>query len=549
MSQENKKNEKLKRRIAGLEKTLRIVVDHSGRTEESLKNLFNTVSNTIPVPLMIASKDGKILFSNKKAREIFGYSNDLIYQIRSLDLYENPEDRNRLLKIIACDGEVRDFGVCMKKSDGSVFPASLFSQQIIFEGHTCLLTVTYDLSELKQEEEKRLTLERQLRQNRKMEAIGTMAGGIAHDFNNILTIILGKTELAMEILSTNSSAAKNQLNDVVKAVDRARKMVRQILDFSRKTAEVFKPFEITEVISETAQMIQMMTLPHMKLKLRMTSEPSVIMGDSTQIQQVLINLCTNAVYALRDRQTGIMEIILENVFFDSEKIFADSCLSAGWYARLTISDNGTGIDKNIIERIFDPFFTTKAVGEGTGMGLAVIHGIIQRHGGAVNVESKLGKGTAFHCHIPLASEINSPDCLAKPAPPKIDKCSKEHILLVDDEKEIVDICSQYLQCMGYYVTTMTDSAETLKLFQKNPDWFDLLITDETMPKMSGKELSAKVLKIRPELPVILITGKDVTDIETSQTGFKALVHKPFTGKDIKIAVQSILNKNQETGNE
>ncbi|MDM8526304.1 ATP-binding protein [Desulfococcaceae bacterium HSG8] len=403
MDNKNRETEKLKRRVAGLEKTLQIVSRHSGRVEKNLRQLFEAVSDTMPVPMMIALQTGKILFSNEKAREIFGFSGEDFYKINTSELYETPGDRDTFLKAIAERGGIRDFSARLKKADGKIFPASLFSQQIIFEGQDCFLTVIYDLSEIRKEEEKRLAIERQLRQTQKMEAIGTMAGGIAHDFNNILSIISGRVQLAMMKIP-EESRGREDLDDAMTAAKRGKSIIMQILDFCRQREQELKLFHISKIVREAVTMIRSMTSSTIRIDVRIESESSVIRGDPTHIHQILMNLCSNANYALRGKG-GVIEIRVEEISSDSQEETRIPDLRPGLYARLTVSDSGPGIDKKVIERVFDPFFTTKPSGEGTGMGLAAVHGIVQSHGGTVIAESEPGKGTAFHCYFPLATEI------------------------------------------------------------------------------------------------------------------------------------------------
>ncbi|QTA91144.1 hybrid sensor histidine kinase/response regulator [Desulfonema magnum] len=532
---------KLKRRISGLEKTLQIVTGYSGRTEKNLRQLFEVISGTMPVPMVITSKTGGLIFSNEKAQEIFGFSEKNFHKTDPSDLYEDSRDCDRFLKMNEAQGEVKGFAVTLKKADGSSFPASLFSRHILFEGQNCLLTVIYDLSEFRKEEEKRLALERQLRQTHKMEALGTMAGGIAHDFNNVLTVIFGRLELAMMMLSEESKA-KHHINDALTAAERARAMIMQILAFCRKNEEENSPFPISTIIAEAAKMIRSLAPSNIETSLRINSKSSIVLGDPTQIHQVLMNLCSNSIYALQNRE-GLIEIILEQVSFGPREKITIPGLSPGTYVRLTVSDNGPGMDKGIIERAFDPFFTTKPAGEGTGMGLSVVHGIIQSHGGAVSVESQPGKKTAFHCYIPVIAETEG---MTEPAiVQKTIQRGSETILFVDDESDIVDICSQMLESLGYHVITRNNGPDALSLFKENPNLFDLVITDKSMPVMSGITMASEMLKIRLDIPVILITGDRMEDNPLSEIGIRDMLRKPFSRNDIGAAIQKALHKKQE----
>ncbi len=446
---------RLKRRIAGLEKTLQIVTGHSGRIERNLRQLFEVVSDVIPVPMVISLETGKILFSNGKAREIFGYSEEDFHNTDASDLYENAGDLHQFMKIHDAEDEIKGFAVTLKKADGSPFPASLFSHQIVFEGQDCLLTVLYDLSELRKEEEKRLSLERHLRQTQKMEAIGTMAGGIAHDFNNVLTIIFGKLQLAMMTLPEESKSRKH-LNDALAAAKSANAMVMQILDFCRQKEQERKPLHISAIVREAMKMVKSLISPNIMTNLRIKSESPIIRGDPTQIYQLLMNLCTNANHVLQDNG-GVIEIMLEEVDLSKgnrEHIIIPN-LKPGYYVRLTVSDNGPGMDKEIIDRVFDPFFTTKAPGEGTGMGLTVVHGIVQRHEGVVSIESELGKGSAFHCYFPVIAKTGS--VADTGVIQKKTRDSREKFFFADHGQDVSEVCGEMPEIPGHDTVSCSDS--------------------------------------------------------------------------------------------
>jgi len=535
--------EKLNRRIAGLEKTLQIVSRHSGKIEDNLKQLFEVVSDTMPVPMLITLSEGDILFSNIKAQEIFGYSEDDFYKIKAADMYEDKKERNRFLNILINNGEVKNFAVSLKKSDGSIFPASFFSHEIVFEGSNCILTAIYDLSDLKKEEEKRMAIERHLRQTQKMEAIGTMASGIAHDFNNILMIIFGKIELAMMMLPEDSKSRKN-LSDALTAANRAKAMIIQLLDFCRQKDQERKLFCVSTIVKEAVRMIKTLISANIAVNLRIESQSPIIRGDPVQIHQVLMNLCSNANHVLQEKG-GIIEIILTEINLNESnrnQIIIPK-LKPGNYVRLTVSDNGPGMDKGIIDRVFDPFFTTKRQGEGTGMGLAVVHGIVQNHGGAVSVESEPGKGAAFHCYFPVVAEIES--VVENEIISDKIKGGKETILFVDDEADILDVCGEMLKNLGYDIISSSVSKEALKIFQDQPEKFDLLITDMTMPEMSGKRMALEILKIRPDIPVIVITGKKVEDEILFKITDGNIIQKPFSQLEIGSVIRRVLDKKQE----
>ncbi len=541
MDSKDREINRLKHRIAGLEKTLQVVSGHSGRIEKNLNQLFGAVSDTMPVPMLITSKAGDILFSNQNARDTFGYSKERFQRITAAELYENPENRASLLKTLDARAEVRGFEVLLKKADGGGFPASLFSRRIVFEGRTCVLTVVYDLSDIKTAEKKRLALEKQLRQTQKMEAIGALASGIAHDFGNILTVIFGRLQLA-ELRLPEGGKTRAHISEALSAAERAKAMIMQILTFCRQSEEERKPFQIGLVVAEAARMLQTFASKTAEVRVRIASKSSVILGDPTQIHQVVMNLGANAVYALKERN-GVIDISVEDVRLGPPNAPMVRKLAPGDYVRLSISDNGPGIAGDVIDRIFDPFFTTKPPGEGAGMGLSAALGIVEAHNGAVLVDSEPGKGTAFHCYFPL---IPPSETTAAPAPTDhAIKGGRERILVVDDEESIVDACAQMLESLGYHVTGRVKSADALALIRNRPDGFDAVVTDEAMPDISGRVLTSEILKIRPDMPVVIITGLQADDQRLLAAGAAAAVRKPFNRGDIGTALREALDKRKE----
>ncbi|MDM8539131.1 ATP-binding protein, partial [Desulfobacterales bacterium HSG17] len=414
------------------------------------------------------------------------------------------------------NGEVRGFRVELKKSGGSLFPAALFSREISFDGQYCILTVVHDLTEI-------MFLEKQLRQSQKIEAIGTLTSGIAHDFNNILSAIFGYTELTADLLDLEKDKKIiGYLDNVLKAADRAKSMIVQMMDFCRQTEKEKKPFHISLTVTEVVEMMCSLTPSDIVIRFEIKNKDMVVMGDPTQIHQVVTNLITNSIHALTGKG-GKIEVILDKADI-IEKQWAEILipkLKSGVYARITVKDNGPGIGKGVIHNIFDPFFTTKPVGKGSGMGLAVIHGIVQGHNGAISVESEPGKGAAFHCYFPVTEHDN------ENAKPDVEftsiKKGDARILLVDDESLILDLCTNVLRTMGYHITPCAESWKALKIFKNSPEDFDLVLTDNLMAEISGIELSKEILKIRPDIPIILITGTLFeTESELKKTGIRAV---------------------------
>ena len=401
-----------------------------------------------------------------------------------------------------------------------------------------------DITSRKRAEKEKQTLELQLRQVHKTEAIGTLAGGIAHDFNNILGIIMGYAELARMELS-GETTARESIDEVLKAAHRAKGLVRQILDFSRTHEHERKPLHLIPVVKEVLKLLRA-SLPsslEMEQTLELPAGGDLILADPTQIHQVLMNLATNAAHAMRGKE-GKLRVALAPVIFDALDPTTPVELSPGKYLDLMVEDTGHGMDQPIIERIFDPYFTTKGPGEGTGLGLAVVHGIVKNHGGAIRVFSEPDRGTVFHIYLPVLESVEP----AEPEPPPTLPGGSERILLVDDEEALVRALKKMLETLGYQVTAVTGSREALEIFGGQPDAFDLVITDYTMPKMIGTELAREILKIRPTIPIILSTGfsERLDDEGAAAAGISALIMKPVSLKGIAELIWRV-RKEREAG--
>ena len=397
-----------------------------------------------------------------------------------------------------------------------------------------------EITERKQAGAMQAKLEAQLRQAQKMEAIGTLAGGIAHDFNNILGAIIGYTELAVLDLAEEAPSRAN-LAEVLKAGNRAKALVRQILSFSRQEEHERKPIQLQPVIEEALKLLRA-TLPS-TIEIRATLDPrsSMILGDLTQIHQVMMNLGTNASHAMSEHG-GTLEVNLTSIDVDSIFAQTHTDLEPGRYLRLMVSDTGCGIDSSALDRIFEPFFTTKAPGAGTGLGLAVVHGVVKRHQGAISVYSEQGKGTTFNVYLPV-HKVEDQQVVDEPKAIVIG--NGERILFVDDEAPLAALGKSMLERLGYRVTAHTDSLQALNTFSAQANDFDLVITDQTMPSLSGAELAKLMLKIRPDLPVILATGYSTTinPEKAKSIGIRELLLKPNTTQTLGEAIRRALGPN------
>lgn len=389
-----------------------------------------------------------------------------------------------------------------------------------------------------------MQLESQLRRAQRMEAIGTLAGGIAHDFNNTLASIITCTEMALEE-TPEGSTLRELLDVVLKSGLRGKNLVKQILTFSRKGEQERQEVRVDLVVSECLKFLRATLMPTIELRLHIDKKLGSVFADPTQIQQIIMNLCTNAVHAMRGQPHGEMDIWLNNVDIDRLTVTNSGNLLPGNYLCLTVRDNGHGMDEKTIDRIFDPFFSTKGHSEGTGLGLSVIHGIVSNHGGAITVESKPNQGSQFKVYIPRLEKSTSVEA---DTPSTTILSGSESILLVDDEENLVYGTARMLKQLGYSVTATTDPLDALQLFSTKPEKFDLIITDQAMPHMNGTELARELAHIRPDIPIILCTGYDtITSSDTDDLGETAeficeLALKPLVREEIATMIRRVLDE-------
>jgi PAS domain S-box-containing protein len=380
-------------------------------------------------------------------------------------------------------------------------------------------------------------LEDQLRQAYKMEAIGTLAGGIAHDFNNILSAVLGYAEISQTMVAKDS-ALHDHMQQILDAGARARDLVKQILAFSRQTEQTVSPLQIKPIANEALKLLRASVPASIQIKQDFCFD-GYVMADATQIYQIIMNLCTNAAYAMKDNG-GILSVTLKEVDIDDGHAARHHDFKPGKYVQLAISDTGTGIAPKIIDRIFDPFFTTKPKGEGTGMGLSLVHGIVKSYQGAITVDSKQGGGSTFNVFIPVLEDRF--ETLTETGEMPIPRGS-EHVLFVDDEPPLVEIGQRMLESLGYSVTPVIGSMDALQCFKKNPFQFDLVLTDYTMPTMRGDQLAAELLKIRQDIPIILATGftDKITHQDITRLGIRTIILKPIVMAHVATTIRKVLD--------
>jgi signal transduction histidine kinase/ActR/RegA family two-component response regulator len=375
-------------------------------------------------------------------------------------------------------------------------------------------------------------LQRQLQQAAKMEAIGRLAGGIAHDFNNILGAILGYGELAQNAPGAGG-AVRRHVDQVMLAGARGKGLVERILAFSRSGLGERVPVHVQSVIEETLEMLAASLASNVHLERQLDAGDTAVVGDATQLHQVTMNLCTNALQAMAGG--GVLTVVLDRVAVSEGRLLSHGTLSPGAYVRLSVRDSGSGIPPAVLERMFDPFFTTKAVGDGTGLGLSLVHGIVTDFAGAIDVTTRAGAGTSFTVWLPAAGE--TPRLLAEPVG-ELPRGNGETVMIVDDQSSLVTLAEETLAALGYDPAGFDSSVQALQAFRADPQGFDLVLTDETMPDLSGVDMVREMRKVRPELPIVLMSGysgERLTD-RAHAAGVNELLRKPLVRRDIAEAL-------------
>jgi len=517
------------------------------RAEEALKESeerFRLTFDQAPICTSIVGFDGRYQRVNPQFARFTGYSEEELAGMTVADTTAPDDVAGTLARVgRLARGEIFSSQVekRFRRKDGQiVWGRALVQIMRDASGRPlCLLSQIEDINERKRAEEEKNKAEARLRQSQKMEAIGTLAGGIAHDFNNVLAAMLGYTELVMSDLP-GTHPSQSHLNQVFKAGQRAKKLVQQILSFSREGEQKQKPVRMGPIIQEALKFLSATLPATIEIKLAIEETSDWVLADPTQIHQLLMNLCSNASQAMRDKG-GRLTVKLERVELDEFLADQFAELAPGAYERLTVSDTGVGMDQAIMDRIFEPFFTTKEPGQGTGMGLAVVHGIVKSHGGAMAVSSQPGQGSTFQVYLPLLGDEPAVRQLADGA---VVITGSERVLFVDDEPALADIGRQALERLGYKVTTRTSSLEALGLFKAQPDKFDLVVTDQTMPQMTGVEMAREMLKIKPDLPIVLCTGfsEQISAEKAKTMGIKRFVMKPLVVREVAEVVRAALDE-------
>jgi CheY-like chemotaxis protein len=378
-----------------------------------------------------------------------------------------------------------------------------------------------------------------LRQSRRMEALGTLAGGIAHDFNNILGAILGYGELAHQ-LAAQGTAMRRYLDNVMLAAGRAQMLVDRILAFSRCGMDERVPVNVQLVVEQTLELLAASVPGRILVEQRLEAADAAVIGDATRLHQVVMNLCTNAVQAME--RGGTLSVVLERIQLTEARTLSRGSLAPSLYVRLVVGDTGNGIPPGMIERIFDPFFTTKPVGEGTGLGLSLVHGIVSDLGGCINVMTKVGEGTRFEIWLPVSGTAG------RPAPEEqhtLPRGSGETVLIVDDDRTLITLTEEIVAQLGYESVGFASSIEALRTFQAQPQRFEVVLSDETMPELNGTGLAHEIRRVRPEIPIILMSGYRGVQFTTraASNGANEVLGKPVRCRELAEALARALRLN------
>ncbi len=513
--------------------------------EEALREsgtMFRTLVEHAFDSTIIIDLEGTILFANNSAaRTIEAQDSDSLVGRNVMD-FVAPESREDVLN---------DFIELAKGHDSYLAEYSLITgngrrirmesvgKLIVFEGKAAVLASMRDITDRIRAAEEKEKLRDQLLQAQKMESMGALAGGIAHDFNNILGAIIGYSELYKEQVRDRPKVYRG-MEEVLNAAGRARDLVQQILTFSRQAVPEKRPTAIIPIVSEVARFIRASLPSTIEIRQKLNATSDVVMADATHMHQLLMNLCTNAGHAMTGKG-GMLEIGVEEIAIGREKQWLFPTLDGGRYLKLEVRDTGHGINAEHMEKIFDPYFTTKGKGEGTGLGLAVVHGITKDHGGEIKVYSEIGKGTRFSVYLPLMEK--QADTIPPVAEVSLPRGS-ERVLFIDDEEPLANLGKELLEALGYFVVTETDPVKAIEEFGRNRDTFDLVITDKTMPRMTGFDVASDLHKIRADIPVILCSGfQEQEDLEKqSACGISCFIMKPFRIKILAEAIRNTLGK-------
>jgi len=492
--------------------------------------------------ILTRPKAGGVLYASPAIGRVLGYTIDDLRGSEVMDII-HPEYREAALKareeLLASPGKVAVDETKVLHKDGSYRWIELTRSNLLQEPSVGAVVMNFrDITERKAAEEERLRLEQRLRQAEKLEAVGRLAGGIAHDFNNILGGILGYAEMLSES-APPGTPLRRYADNVLTGANRASNLVAQILSYSRSQRGERRTVDLCRAVAETIELVRGSLPPRLNLDVTLPKAPLHVVGDATQLHQVAMNLCTNAIHAMG--QSGTLRVSLEAVDTSAERVFAHATLRPGAYARLAVQDDGSGMDATTLARIFEPFFTTKEVGQGTGLGLALVYGIVTDSGGAIDVASTPGRGSRFAIYLPrVEAPVAEKDSEAAP----LARGNGERVLVVDDEEALVAVTSEVLRRIGYEPVGCADGAAALVAFETSKDGIDAAILDEVMPQLSGTQLARELRGQRPDLPIVLVSGYTGPMLmeRALGVGITEVLKKPVQSREMAAALARALKR-------
>jgi PAS domain S-box-containing protein len=492
--------------------------------------------------LLTRPKAGGIVYVSPTFERLTGYRFDEVRGKQYIDLI-HPEHRERSAlqreETLRIPGKVVTQEVRLRHKDGTWrWVENTISNLLHEPGIRSVVMNLRDITERKSADAERTRLEQRLRQAEKMEAVGRLAGGIAHDFNNILGGILGYAEMLVESTG-EGTALRRYAQNVLTAANRASGLVEQILSYSRSQRGKRVSVELDRIIAETLELVRGSLTAGIRLETRLPAAPLFVMGDPTQLHQIMMNLCTNAIHAMGER--GTLRVTLEPADIDSDRVFQHTTLQAGRYARLMVEDTGAGMDTTTLARLFEPFFTTKEVGKGTGLGLSLVYGIVTDSAGAIDVTSTPGRGSCFAIYLP---RVDSPALSDDDAEAPIVRGNGERVLVVDDEEALMAVTSETLKRLGYEPAAFPDGAAALAEFEAQPAKFDAVITDEVMPGLTGTDLAGSLRRRRRDLPILLVSGYigPMMSERALAAGVDAILKKPVQSRELAAALARVLKR-------
>ncbi|OXI93807.1 hypothetical protein CFB48_33515 [Burkholderia sp. AU33647] len=519
-------------------------LEHASRAMHASEQRWRTVFENAPVGILVLRAHDRYLMANPAFQQMVGYSDRELAERRASDI-THPDDRaltqNHIDQLVRGQDRVR-FQKRYVHRDGRVVWADM-SVARVFSAHQpadadaedLIIATIEDITQRRADEEARHGLERQLRQSQKLEALGTFAGGVAHDFNNILAAILGFGDRALASVAPDAPAHR-YVEQVLRAGERARLLVERILTFSRSGRTARVPVDVGAVVDEAIELVRETLPAHVALDVRMPAHAACILGDATHLHQVVMNLCSNAIHAMPSG--GTLRVELDLVCVETPRSLSHGAVSAGRFVRLSVADGGNGIPAEILERIFNPFFTTRAAGEGTGLGLSLVDGIVREHGGAVDVHSTPGEGARFDVYLPAADARPARQAETIPVP----HGGGQVVLLVDDEDALVRLGEEVLADLGYEPVGFSSSEAAWAALDADPARFDVVVTDHAMPHLTGLQLAARVARRRNDLPVILCSGFSTPALEreADALGVRMVLRKPLKTPDLARALAAVL---------